>query len=132
IIRDGFRCKKCRVIPIYPTTDHILPKIFGGTSKDIPIAIGSEYAITTSVPVGEYMVTNDYIEPFEKRYYTFQHDHTLIEALKNGCQAGPSKAPQCSSKMASDGAKIKVWYYWTYKGPYSTCLPNCGIVRNVK
>jgi hypothetical protein len=34
LIRDGFRCKKCRVIPIYPTTDHILPKIFGGTSKD--------------------------------------------------------------------------------------------------
>ena len=34
VIRDGFRCKKCRVIPIYPTTDHILPKIFGGTSKD--------------------------------------------------------------------------------------------------
>ncbi|MGC2573695.1 MAG: HNH endonuclease signature motif containing protein [Candidatus Nitrosopolaris sp.] len=33
-IRDGFRCKKCRIIPIYPTIDHIQPKSLGRNSKD--------------------------------------------------------------------------------------------------
>ena len=34
VIRDGFRCNECRVIPIYPTVDHIQPKSLGGNSKD--------------------------------------------------------------------------------------------------
>jgi 5-methylcytosine-specific restriction endonuclease McrA len=33
IVRDGFRCRRCKQIPLFPTLDHILPKGLGGSNR---------------------------------------------------------------------------------------------------
>jgi len=40
VLRDGFRCRRCKQIPLFPTLDHILPKGLGGYQS--PYSLGSQ------------------------------------------------------------------------------------------
>jgi hypothetical protein len=77
---------------------------------DIPV--GWDYKITTKVPTRQY--TFDY----DGNKYKFWLTDVAIQALKNGCKAGPQQItlPECASKMSDAGASIKVVYWWASEG----------------